>query len=140
MPRIQVTRSISIDECELQESSTRSSGPGGQHVNTTDSAVILRFDVAGSPSLPDAVKHRLAKIAGSRMTADGVLILRSERSRSQFVNRQDVRERLVTMIADATFVPRARKATKPTKASQKRRVEAKQRRSDVKTGRGKWRE
>lgn len=140
MPHIRITRSISIDESELQESSTRSSGPGGQHVNTTDSAVILRFDVAGSPSLPDAVKHRLTELAGSRMTTDGVLILRGEGSRSQFANRRDVRERLVAMIAEATFVPRARKATKPTKASQKRRVEAKQRRSDVKSGRGKWRE
>lgn len=140
MPRIQVTRSISIDESELEESSTRSSGPGGQHVNTTDSAVILRFDVARSPSLPDAVKQRLRKLAGSRITTDGVLILRSEGSRSQFTNRQDVRERLIAMIVEATFVPRARKATKPTKASQKRRVEAKQRRSGVKAGRGKWRE
>ena len=140
MARIPITRSISIDEGELQESSTRSSGPGGQHVNTTDSAVILRFDVANSPSLPDAVKLRLSKLAGSRMTSDGVLILRSEGSRSQLINRQDVRERLVAMIVEATFVPRARKATKPTKGSQKRRVEAKLRRSDVKSGRGKWRE
>lgn len=140
MPRIQVTRSISIDESELEETSTRSSGPGGQHVNTTDSAVILRFDVAGSPSLPDAVKQRLSKLAGSRITSDGVLILRSEGSRSQLVNRQDVRERLIGMIVEATFVPRPRKATRPTKASQKRRVEAKQRRSGVKAGRGKWRE
>lgn len=140
MPRIPVTRSISIDENELEESSTRSSGPGGQHVNTTDSAVILRFDVAGSPSLPDAVKLRLTKLAGSRMTSDGVLILRSEGSRSQLANRQDVRERLIAMIVEATFVPRARKATKPTKASQKRRVEAKQRRSGVKAGRGRWKE
>ena len=137
MPRIPITRSISIDESELQESATRASGPGGQHVNTTDSAVILRFDVAGSPSLPDAVKHRLARLAGSRMTGDGVLVLRSEGSRSQLINRQDVRERLVAMIAEATLVPRARKATKPTRASQKRRVEAKQRRSGVKAGRGK---
>ena len=140
MARIPVTRSISIDESELQESSTRSSGPGGQHVNTTDSAVILRFDVAGSPSLPDAVKQRLSKLAGSRLTLDGVLILRSEGSRSQLTNRQEARERLIAMIVEATFVPRARKATKPTKGSQKRRIEGKVRRSDVKSGRGKWRE
>lgn len=140
MPRLQITRSISIDESELDESTTRSSGPGGQHVNTTDSAVILRFDVAGSPSLPEAVKHRLAILAGSRMTADGVLVLRGESSRSQFANRQEVRERLIALIREATFVPRERKATKPTKASQKRRVETKQRRSGVKAGRGKWRE
>ncbi|PZU56916.1 MAG: aminoacyl-tRNA hydrolase [Sphingobium sp.] len=140
MPIIRVTRSISIDEDELVESATRASGAGGQHVNTTDSAVILRFDVAGSQSLPEAVKHRLAVIAGSRMTSDGVLILRSEGSRSQFENRRDVRERLIAMIAEATIVPKKRRPTKPTKASQTRRVDAKTRRSSVKAGRGKWRE
>jgi ribosome-associated protein len=140
MPRIPITRSISIDESELDESATRASGPGGQHVNTTDSAVILKFDVAASPSLPDAVKHRLARIAGTRMTSEGVLVLRSEGSRSQLFNRQDVRARLVAMIVEATFVPKARKATKPTKASKTRRMDGKTRRSSVKEGRGKWRE
>lgn len=140
MARIHITRSISIDETELVESATRASGAGGQHVNTTDSAVILRFDVAGSPSLPDAVKHRLARHAGSRMTVEGVLVLRSEGSRSQFENRREVRERLIAMIREATIVPKARKPTKPTKASQARRVEGKTRRSSVKAGRGKWRE
>ena len=140
MPRIPVTRAISIDEAELEESATRSSGAGGQHVNTTDSAVILRFDVAGSPSLPDAVKARLAKIAGTRMTSEGVLILRAESSRSQFVNRQETRERLIAMIIEATFVPKARRPTKPSKAAKARRVDAKVRRSSVKQGRGKWQE
>ncbi len=137
MPRIQVTHAISIDEAELEESATRASGAGGQHVNTTDSAVILRFDVAASPSLPEAVKHRLVKLAGSRMTADGVLILRSEGSRSQFENRKEVRERLIALIVEATFVPKKRKPTKPTKASQTRRVDGKTRRSSIKAGRGK---
>ena len=140
MPRIPVTRAISIDEAELEESATRSSGAGGQHVNSTDSAVILRFDVAGSPSLPDAVKARLAKIAGTRMTSEGVLILRAESSRSQFVNRQEARERLIAMIIEATFVPKARRPTKPSKAAKARRVDAKVRRSSVKQGRGKWQE
>lgn len=137
MPAIRITRSIFIDSDELVESFARSSGPGGQHVNTTDSAVLLRFDVANCPTLPDIVKQRLAAIAGSRMTRDGVLILRSEGSRSQLVNRQEVRDRLFEMIRQATFVPKERRATKPTKASQKRRVEGKMKRSQVKAGRGK---
>ena len=140
MPRIQITRAISIDENELMESATRASGAGGQHVNTTDSAVILRFNVALSPSLPDAVKHRLAVLAGSRMTNDGVLILRSEGSRSQFENKREVRERLIAMIVEATFVPKKRRPTKPTKASQTRRVDGKVKRASIKAGRGKVRE
>jgi ribosome-associated protein len=137
MARIPVTRSISIDETELVESATRASGAGGQHVNTTDSAVILRFDVAASPSLPEAVKTRLATLAGSRLTDDGVLILRSEGSRSQFDNRRDVRERLIALIAEATIVPKKRRPTKPSKAAKARRVDAKKVRSGVKAGRGK---
>lgn len=140
MPRIPVTRSISIDEDELVESFARSSGPGGQHVNTTDSAVMLRFDVAASLSLPDMVKYRLADLAGSRMTREGVLVLRSEGSRSQLLNRQEVRERLIALIQEATIIPKKRRPTKPTKASQKRRVDGKVRRSAVKAGRGKVRE
>ncbi len=136
MPRIQITNAISIDEDELEESATRASGAGGQHVNTTDSAVILRFDVAASPSLPEAVKLRLAKLGGSRMTSDGVLILRSEGSRSQFENKREVRERLVAMIVEATFVPKKRKPTKPSKAAKARRVDSKKVRSTVKAGRG----
>lgn len=137
---IVVTSQISIDEAELLESFTRASGPGGQHVNTTDSAVVLRFDVAGSPSLPDAVKHRLAALAGSRLTSDGVLVLRSEGARSQLLNRQEVRERLVELIRAATIVPKKRRPTKPTRASQVRRVDGKARRSAVKAGRGRIRD
>lgn len=140
MVAISVTRYISIDSDELVESFARSSGPGGQHVNTTDSAVMLRFDVANSPSLPESVKERLAKLAGSRITRDGVLILRSEGARSQLVNRQEVRERLIELIREATIVPKARRKTKPTKGSQIRRVEGKVRRSAIKAGRGKVRE
>jgi ribosome-associated protein len=137
MVAIPITRSITIDSEELDEAFTRSSGPGGQHVNTTDSAVIVRFDVANSPNLPEAVKYRLAEIAGSRMTREGVLVLRSEGSRSQLLNRQEVRERLVAMIRDATFVPKKRRPTKPSKAAKARRVDTKVRRSAVKAGRGK---
>ena len=140
MVAIPVTRSISIDSDELQESATRAGGAGGQHVNTTDSAVILRFDVAGSPNLPDMVKDRLAVLAGSRLTRDGVLVLRSEGSRSQLLNRQEVRERLVALIREATIIPKKRRPTKPTKGSQTRRVDSKVKRSAVKQGRGKVRE
>jgi len=140
VPRIQITRAISIDENELTESATRASGAGGQHVNTTDSAVILRFDVAASPSLPEAVKRRLTELAGSRITNDGVLILRSEGSRSQFENKREVRERLFALIHEATIIPKKRKPTRPTKASSARRIDAKTRRAAVKAGRGKWQE
>lgn len=136
MVLIPVTRHIAIDSDELVESYARASGPGGQHVNTTDSAVMLRFDVANSPNLPEAVKLRLAELAGSRLTRDGVLILRSEGARSQLVNRQDVRDRLLALIREATIVPKKRRPTKPTKASQQRRVEGKVKRSVVKAGRG----
>ena len=136
MTAIPVTRSIAIDSDEIVESYTRASGPGGQHVNTTDSAVLLRFDVANSPGLPEAVKYRLEELAGSRLTRDGVLILRSEGARSQLLNRQEVRERLLALIREATIVPKKRRPTKPTKASQKRRVEGKVKRASVKQGRG----
>lgn len=139
MVAIAITRSIAIDSDEIVETYTRASGPGGQHVNTTDSAVLLRFDVANSPGLPDAVKNRLADLAGSRMTREGVLILRSEGARSQLLNRQDVRDRLIALIREATIVPKKRRPTKPTKASQKRRVEGKVKRATVKQGRGKVR-
>lgn len=139
MPMIPVTRSISIDADELDESFTRSGGAGGQHVNTTDSAVILRFDVAGSPNLPEAVKQRLATLAGSRMTNEGVLVLRSEGARSQVINRQEVRDRLLDLIREATIVPKKRRPTRPSKAAKARRVDEKKGRSSVKAGRGRVR-
>jgi ribosome-associated protein len=139
MPTIPVTRSISIDSDELEESFTRSGGAGGQHVNTTDSAVILRFDVAGSLNLPEAVKVRLMSITGSRMTNEGVLVLRSEGARSQLLNRQEVRDRLLDLIREATIVPKKRRPTRPSKAAKARRVDAKKGRSSVKAGRGRVR-
>jgi len=139
-PLLPVTRSISIDNDEIDESFTRSSGAGGQHVNTTDSAVLLRFDVANSPNLPELVKSRLIEMAGSRMTREGVLILRSEGSRSQLLNRQEVRERLLEMIREATIIPKKRRPTKPSKAAKARRVDGKVKRSTVKSLRGKVRE
>jgi ribosome-associated protein len=140
MVAIPITRYISIDSEELVESFARAGGPGGQHVNTTDSAVMLRFDVANSINLPDAVKQRLCKIAGSRLTRNGVLVLRSEGARSQLMNRQEVRLRLIELIHEATIVQKKRRPTKPTKASQKRRVDSKVKRAIVKAGRGKVRD
>lgn len=139
MPLIQVTRSIAIDEREVEESFTRSSGPGGQHVNTTDSAVLLRFDVWGSPNLPDLVKQRMSVLAGSRLSKDGVLTLRGENNRSQEMNRREVRERLVALIQEATIVPKKRRPTKPSKSAKARRVDEKKGRSSVKAGRGRVR-
>jgi len=136
MPLIPVTRSIAIDSDEIEESFTRSGGAGGQHVNTTDSAVQLRFDVRHSPNLPEAVKIRLETLAGSRLTRDGVLILRSEGARSQALNRQEVRERLFDLIREATFVPKKRKATKPSKAAKAKRMDGKAKRSAIKSTRG----
>lgn len=129
---IRVTHRISLDESELQESFIRASGPGGQHVNKTESAVQLRFDVAASPNIPDDVKARLARLAGSRMTLDGVLILVGDTYRSQLRNREDVRERLIDLIRDAAVPPTPRRPTKPTLGSKKRRLEAKGQRSAIK--------
>ncbi|WP_207457731.1 alternative ribosome rescue aminoacyl-tRNA hydrolase ArfB [Azospirillum sp. SYSU D00513] len=132
---IRVTPRISLDESELEESFTRASGPGGQHVNKTETAVQLRFDVAASPNIPPDVKARLARLAGSRMTSDGVLILVGESYRSQLRNREDVRERLIDLIRDASVPPKPRRPTKPTYGSQQRRLEGKAKRSEVKQGR-----
>jgi ribosome-associated protein len=134
---IYINRHVSIQSEELSETFTRAGGPGGQHVNTTDSAVLLRFDVMNSPSLSPPIKHRLAVLAGSRLTRDGVLVLRSEGSRSQEMNRREVRERLLSLIAEACVVPKRRRATRPSKAAKAKRVDEKKGRSEIKRGRGK---
>ncbi|AWU94016.1 alternative ribosome rescue aminoacyl-tRNA hydrolase ArfB [Azospirillum ramasamyi] len=134
---IRVTPRISLDESELQEEFVRASGPGGQHVNKTETAVQLRFDVRRSPNLPDAVRYRLERLAGSRLTQDGVLILVADRHRSQIRNREDARERLIDLIRDAAAPPPPpRRPTKPTKGSKERRLEGKAKRSEVKKMRG----
>ncbi|PVE23146.1 aminoacyl-tRNA hydrolase [Microvirga sp. KLBC 81] len=132
---IQVTNSIALDEAELQESFIRASGPGGQNVNKVESAVQLRFDVRNSPSLPEDVKARLERIAGKRLTNDGVLIITAQRFRTQERNREDAVARLVELIRQATERPKPRRPTRPTLASKKRRLEAKGRRSEIKKGR-----
>ncbi len=132
---LRVTPRITLDDSELREEFVRASGPGGQHVNKTDSAVQLRFDVANSPNIPDDVKARLVRLAGSRMTSDGVLILQGDSYRSQLRNREDVRERLVDLIRDASVPPKPRRPTKPTFGSKQRRLEGKAKRSEIKQGR-----
>ena len=132
MSMIRVSDTISIDESELTESFVRSSGPGGQNVNKLSTAVQLRFDVRHSPSLPNDVALRLIRIAGSRMTKDGVLVINAQRHRTQERNREDARERLVAMIREAAVRPVPRRATKPTASSRRERLESKKRRSGIK--------
>ncbi len=129
---IRVTASIAIDEREIEESFVRASGPGGQNVNKLSTAVQLRFDVRGSPSLPGDVRARLERLAGSRLTRDGVLVIIAQRHRTQGRNRDDALARLIDMIRHAAVVPRKRRPTRPTKASRERRIEGKKRRSGVK--------
>ena len=114
---IRITDTISIDESELEESFVRSSGPGGQNVNKLSTAVQLRFDVRRSPSLPNDVAVRLMRLAGRRLTKDGVLVITAQSHRTQERNRAEARERLVELIREAAVRPVPRRATKPTKAS-----------------------
>jgi ribosome-associated protein len=134
---IVVTDALSIPDDEISERFVKASGPGGQHVNKTSNAVELRFDVRGSPGLPQDVKTRLERLAGSRLTLDGVLVLFSQGSRSQEMNRQEVRERLADLIRRALYKPKPRKATKPTYASKLRRLDSKVRRGGIKSTRAK---
>jgi ribosome-associated protein len=133
---LRVNPTISIRDEELEIQFVRSSGPGGQNVNKVSTAVELRFNVTASPSLPDEVKLRLVRLAGSRMTHDGILIIDARRHRTQGRNRQDALDRLAELIRQAAYVPRRRRKTAPTHASRLRRLESKRRRSQVKRLRG----
>ena len=129
---IHVTGRIAIDEREIEESFVRASGPGGQNVNKLSTAVQLRFDVRHSPSLPPDVRERLERMAGSRLTNDGVLVIIAQRHRTQARNRADALDRLIEMIRQAAITPVKRRPTRPTKASRERRIEGKKRRSGLK--------
>lgn len=135
---IEVTPAIALAESELAWKAVRASGPGGQHVNKTSTAVELRFDVRASPSLPEPVRARLYRLAGARLTQDGVLVITAQGYRSQEMNRAEALERLVSLIRKAAEPPPPpRKKTRPTLASKKRRLESKTRRGGVKAMRGK---
>ena len=134
---IEVTGEIAIDERELEERFILASGPGGQNVNKVASAVQLRFDAARSPSLPEDVRERLKRLAGSRMSADGVIVITAARFRSQERNRADARERLVELIRRAAERPKRRRPTRPSAAARAQRTDAKVRRGQIKRSRGK---
>jgi ribosome-associated protein len=129
---IQITNDIAIDERELEERFIRASGPGGQNVNKVATAVELRFDVRRCAALPPSVVARLARLAGRRLTDEGVLVIRAERFRTQERNREDARDRLLKLIRKAAIVPKRRVVTKPPRASKEKRREDKTKRSRVK--------
>jgi ribosome-associated protein len=130
---IYITDRISISEAEIQEDFVRSSGPGGQNVNKVATAVQLRFNVINSPSLPEEVKSRLTKLAGKKMTGNGVLLIDSRRYRTQNRNREEALNRLVALIKKATERPKKRIKTGPSRAAKERRLQSKKHRSALKT-------
>ncbi len=133
---LRINDDITIQDWELSEQFTRSQGPGGQHVNKTSSAVELRFEAARSPNLPPYVKARLKRLAGQKWTLDGAVLLRVEETRSQARNRDIARDRLKALILKACERPKRRVPTKPTLGSQRRRLDAKKQRGEVKRLRG----
>ncbi len=133
---IEITPTISLDERELTFTFIRASGPGGQNVNKVATAAQLRFDVRNSPSLPEEVKARLLKLAGKRMTQEGILVIEAKRYRTQEQNREDALQRFSALIQKALEKPKSRRATRPSAAARARRIESKKRRAEIKRTRG----
>ncbi len=133
---LSISATVTIEEAELVESFIRSTGPGGQNVNKVETAVQLRFNAMASPSLPEAVKTRLARLAGRRLNQDGEIVITARRFRTRELNRQDARNRLVELLRNAAEEPIRRRATRPTRASKERKLEAKKQRARVKRLRG----
>ena len=132
---LEIAPGFALPEEELVERFVRSSGPGGQNVNKVATAVELRFDIAGSPSLPEAVRARLLARRDRRLTAEGVLVISAQRFRTQERNREDARERLAAFVEAGRHAPKPRVATRPSRAAKQRRLEAKRERSTIKQGR-----
>ena len=130
---IKITDQLAIDENEIRYDYIQSSGPGGQNINKVATAVQLRFDVRRSPSLPEDVRLRLERLAGKRLSEDGVLIIEAHRYRTQEHNRQDAIDRLVAMVRRATEKPKPRKKTRPTAESRQKRLDEKRRRGEIKS-------
>jgi len=129
---LRINASLAIPDRELRERFVRASGPGGQNVNKVATVAELRFDVRRSPSLPDDVRARLERLAGRRLTGEGVLVIRAERFRTQERNRADARARLIALLRRAAVAPRPRKPTKPSMAARRRRLDAKTHRGEIK--------